>query len=164
MLAASEWRVELIEGTKHGGDPAWPLRIRSGTDSMRFIYPTSNDAPLAATPAMPDEFVLTSLAPGSQTITGFDPMQDVIELSKVQFASFHTGTGGDLGNRRWGNDQPGPRQFGAAAGRQPRALWARTSRRRSSTLAPMSWHSLATISSTWITTRHGTAPPARHTR
>ena len=60
----------------------------SGTDSMQFIYPTSNDAPLAATPAMPDEFVLTSLAPGSQTITGFDPMQDVIELSKAQFASF----------------------------------------------------------------------------
>jgi serralysin len=60
----------------------------SGIDSMRFIYPTSNDAPLAATPAMPDEFVLTSLAPGSQTITGFDPMQDVIELSKAQFASF----------------------------------------------------------------------------
>ena len=60
----------------------------SGIDSMQFIYPTSNDAQLAATPAMPDEFVLTSLAPGSQTITGFDPMQDVIELSKAQFASF----------------------------------------------------------------------------
>jgi hypothetical protein len=58
----------------------------SGFDSMQFIYPTQTNAPLAATPSA-DEFVLTSLSSGSQTITGFDPMQDIVELSKAKFAS-----------------------------------------------------------------------------
>ena len=34
------------------------------------------------------KFVLTKPLPGSQAIAGFDPMQDMIELSKAQFASF----------------------------------------------------------------------------
>ncbi len=60
----------------------------SGFDSMKFIYPTPTNAPLAGTPAVADEFVLTSLSSVSQTITGFDPMQDIVELSKAQFTSF----------------------------------------------------------------------------
>jgi hypothetical protein len=57
-------------------------------DNMRFIYSTSANETLAATPTAPDEFVFTSFAAGSHTISGFNPMQDVIELSKAQFASF----------------------------------------------------------------------------
>ena len=57
-------------------------------DNMRFIYGTSANETLAATPAAPDEFVLTSLTTGSDTISGFNPAQDIIEFSKAQFASF----------------------------------------------------------------------------
>ena len=57
-------------------------------DNMRFIYGTSANETLPATPAAPDEFVLTSLATGSDTISGFNPAQDMIEFSKAQFASF----------------------------------------------------------------------------
>ena len=57
-------------------------------DNMRFIYGTSANETLAATPAAPDEFVLTSLTTGSDTISGFNPAQDMIEFSKAQFASF----------------------------------------------------------------------------
>ena len=55
---------------------------------MRFIYSTSANETLAATPATPEEFVFTSFAAGSHTISGFNPMQDMIEFSKAQFASF----------------------------------------------------------------------------
>ena len=57
-------------------------------ENMRFIYSVSANESLAATPATPDEFVFTSFAVGSHTIDGFNPMQDMIELSKAQFASF----------------------------------------------------------------------------
>jgi hypothetical protein len=57
-------------------------------DNMRFIYSTSADEILSATTAAPDEFVFTSLATGTHTIDGFNPVQDLIEFSKVQFASF----------------------------------------------------------------------------
>ena len=57
-------------------------------DNMRFIYSTSANETLAATPAAPDEFVFTSFAAGSHTIDGFNPVQDMIEFSKAQFASF----------------------------------------------------------------------------
>src|SRR5580704_10043630 len=56
-------------------------------DNMRFIYSTSANETLEATSA-PDEFVLTSFACGSHTISGFNPVQDMIEFSKAQFASF----------------------------------------------------------------------------
>ncbi|MGA9014775.1 MAG: WD40 repeat domain-containing protein [Acetobacteraceae bacterium] len=56
-------------------------------NNMRFIYGTSANETLAATPASPDEFVLTSLTTGSDTISGFSPAQDMIEFSKAQFAS-----------------------------------------------------------------------------
>ena len=55
---------------------------------MRFIYSTSANETLAATPATPDEFVFTSFAAGPHTISGFNPVQDMIEFSKAQFASF----------------------------------------------------------------------------
>jgi hypothetical protein len=57
-------------------------------DNMRFIYSASANETLAATPATPDEFVFTSFAAGSHTISGFNPAQDMIEFSKAQFASF----------------------------------------------------------------------------
>jgi hypothetical protein len=60
----------------------------SGFDSMQFIYSTPTDAPLSATPSVADEFVLTGIGSGSQSIAGFDPMQDIIELSQAQFTSF----------------------------------------------------------------------------
>jgi hypothetical protein len=43
---------------------------------------------LVATSATPDEFVFTSFAAGSHTISGFNPVQDMIAFSKAQFASF----------------------------------------------------------------------------
>ena len=55
---------------------------------MQFIYSEAANETLAATPATPDEFVFTSFAAGSHTIDGFNPVQDVIEFSKAQFASF----------------------------------------------------------------------------
>ena len=56
--------------------------------NLQFIYSESANETLAATPPTPDEFVFTSFAAGSHTISGFNPMQDMIEFSKAQFASF----------------------------------------------------------------------------
>jgi hypothetical protein len=55
---------------------------------MQFIYSASANETLTATPMTPDEFVFTSVAAGSHTIDGFNPLQDMIEFSKAQFASF----------------------------------------------------------------------------
>ena len=55
---------------------------------MQFIYSEAANETLAATPATPDEFVFTNFAAGSHTIGGFNPVQDMIEFSKAQFASF----------------------------------------------------------------------------
>ena len=57
-------------------------------NDIRFIYSASANETLAATPASPDEFVFASFAAGSHTISGFNPVQDMIEFSKAQFASF----------------------------------------------------------------------------
>jgi WD40 repeat protein len=57
-------------------------------NNLRFIYSASANETLAATPPSPDEFVFSSFAAGSHTISGFNPMQDMIEFSKAQFASF----------------------------------------------------------------------------
>ena len=54
---------------------------------MHFINSASGTAPLDGT-ILPDEFVLTSYTAGSHAINGFDPSQDIIELSKATFASF----------------------------------------------------------------------------
>ncbi len=55
---------------------------------MQFIYSASANETLTATPMTPDEFVFTNAAAGSHTIDGFNPLQDMIELSKMQFPSF----------------------------------------------------------------------------
>ena len=55
---------------------------------MQFIYSASANETLTATPMTPDEFVFISFAAGSHTIDGFNPLQDMIEFSKAQFASF----------------------------------------------------------------------------
>jgi hypothetical protein len=57
-------------------------------NNLRFIYSASANETLAATPPSPDEFVFSSFAAGSHTISGFNPMQDMIEFSKAQFTSF----------------------------------------------------------------------------
>ena len=57
-------------------------------DNMQFIYSTAANETLAATPTSPDEFVFTSFAAGAHTITGFNPVQDIIEVSKLHFESF----------------------------------------------------------------------------
>jgi hypothetical protein len=64
---------------------AWSV---DGNDSMRFIYSTSPGETLAATPSAPDEFVFTNVGSepsGFHTVTGFNPVQDMIELSSTQF-------------------------------------------------------------------------------
>ncbi len=58
-----------------------------GGDKMRFINSTAANETLTASAPTPDEFVFTSFAAGTHTISGFDPMEDVIAFSKVQFAS-----------------------------------------------------------------------------
>jgi hypothetical protein len=59
-----------------------------GSDGMRFIYPDASGSPLEATPLVADQFVLNQAPAGTQTISGFDPLQDFLELSRAQFASF----------------------------------------------------------------------------
>ena len=76
-------------------------------DNMRFIYSTSANETLEATPATPDEFVFTSFATGSHTISGFNPVQDMIEFSKAQFASFADVQAATSAISGWGDDQPG---------------------------------------------------------
>ena len=58
-----------------------------GSDSMQFISGASADTALNAT-AGKDDFVFTSYAAGAHSISGFDPSQDVVELSKANFADF----------------------------------------------------------------------------
>ena len=70
-----------------------------GNDSMQFISDASAGATLNAT-AGKDDFDFTSYAAGAHSISGFDPSQDLVELSKVNFANFadlqahSTATGG----------------------------------------------------------------------
>ena len=54
---------------------------------MQFIYSEAANETLAATPTTPHEFVFTSFAAGSRSAE-FNPVQDVIEFTKGQFASF----------------------------------------------------------------------------
>ena len=64
--------------------PAWHI---SDGDRMHFINAASSTGTLVAT-SQADEFVLTNVSPGLHEISGFDPLHDVIELSKAQLASF----------------------------------------------------------------------------
>ena len=61
-----------------------------GSDGMRFINGSSNSTDatvISATPG-PDEFVFTSALGGLRTISGFDPAQDIVELSRAIFTDF----------------------------------------------------------------------------
>jgi hypothetical protein len=55
---------------------------------VRFVQSGSAGEILAAPPTTPEEFVFTNAAAGVHTITGFDPVQDRIELPLAQFGSF----------------------------------------------------------------------------
>jgi phospholipase/lecithinase/hemolysin len=87
--SASVWEMNgtsIIGGGMVSGAPSsWHL---IGNGDMRFISGASSDT-LSAT-AQSDEFVLTSFAAGAHTISGFDPSQDVVALSKASFPDFGT--------------------------------------------------------------------------
>ena len=59
-----------------------------GSDSMHFISAASAGAILTAAASGKDDFVFTSYATGAYSVSGFDPSQDLIELSKANFANF----------------------------------------------------------------------------
>ena len=86
--AVSIWELNGTTVTASGvvASPGTAWNIIDGT--MRFIYSTAANETLTATPAAPDEFVFTNAAAGSHAITGFNPVQDMIELSNAQFASY----------------------------------------------------------------------------
>ena len=86
-VAIWEMNGTTISGGGVVANPGTTWNIIGG-DNMRFIYSTSANETLAATPTTPDEFVFTSFVTGTHTIAGFNPVQDMIELSAAQFASF----------------------------------------------------------------------------
>lgn len=59
-----------------------------GNGAMQFIYSATADETLVASTQVPDEFVFTNFAEGNHTIVGFNPLQDIIELSAASFGSF----------------------------------------------------------------------------
>ena len=69
-------------GTNPG--PSWHT---IGSDDMHFINAASSTGTLHAT-SQADEFVLFGPVTGLQTISGFDPRQDILELSKAKFGTF----------------------------------------------------------------------------
>ena len=70
-------------GLVTSGSPSWHV---IGNTGMRFINGASDGTVSATGPN--EEFVLASFAEGAHAITGFDPTQDVIELSRASFADF----------------------------------------------------------------------------
>jgi uncharacterized repeat protein (TIGR03803 family) len=72
-------------GVVYNPGPAWSV---TGENTMRFIQSASAGEILGATPTTPEEFVFTNSAAGVHTITGFNPVQDRIELPLAQFDSF----------------------------------------------------------------------------
>jgi ELWxxDGT repeat protein len=72
-------------GVVYNPGPAWSV---TGENTMRFVQSASAGEILAATPTTPEEFVFTNSAAGVHTITGFNPVQDMIELPLAQFGSF----------------------------------------------------------------------------
>jgi len=73
-----------------------------GSESMQFIGDGSTSGTLNAT-ASPDTFDFTSYTAGAHSISGFDPTQDLVELSKANFvdladleAHSSTSSGGTL--------------------------------------------------------------------
>ena len=71
----------------HNPGPTWSVTGES-ENTVRFVQSASAGEILAATPTTPEEFVFTNAAAGVHTITGFNPVQDRIELPLAQFGSF----------------------------------------------------------------------------
>ena len=57
-----------------------------GQGTANFINGTNSAGTLVATP-LNDEFIFTSALPGSHVISGFDPMNDMIQLSAARFTN-----------------------------------------------------------------------------
>ena len=84
-VAIWEMNGTNISGGGLVGDPgpSWGL----ANDQMQFIQGTS--APnLTASAVSQDEFVFNNVAGGAHSITGFNPVQDMIEFSAAQFPTF----------------------------------------------------------------------------
>jgi len=58
-----------------------------GQGATNFINGTQSTGTLAAT-ILADQFAFTASLPGSHVITGFDPFNDMIQLSAAQFGSY----------------------------------------------------------------------------
>ena len=86
QVAIWEMNDGAIETAAPVGSPGTGWSVIDNT--MRFIFSQGANEVLAATPVAADEFVFNSFAAGAHTITGFDPMQDVIAFSSAEFASF----------------------------------------------------------------------------
>jgi len=67
-----------------------------GQGTTNFINGNASTGTLAATP-LNDEFIFTATSAGAHVITGFDPFNDMIQLSAAQFGSY-AGVQGDTGN------------------------------------------------------------------
>jgi V8-like Glu-specific endopeptidase len=87
--AVAVWLMDGTAAVGGGAEPYVGLQWNViGSDRMQFIDSVLPGETLAATPTSPDEFIFTNPATGPHTITGFNPVQDIIELSDVHFASF----------------------------------------------------------------------------
>ena len=76
--------LEFSNGsTGQGADVSFAV---GSAPSIQFIYGSAPNETLAAT-SVPEEFVLNSAATGTQTITGFNPAQDIIDFAGGQFNS-----------------------------------------------------------------------------
>ena len=84
-------------------------------NNMQFIYSTSANETLVATPATPDEFVFSSFAAGSSTIDRIQPGAGHDRVRQGAVRVLHRRAGSHLGDLRRGDDQPGRWQFVAAA-------------------------------------------------
>jgi hypothetical protein len=76
--------ADIISGSVLA-NPGNSWTLLGSPTAMRFIYSTAANEVLTANPVTPDEFVLTQLAPGMHTISGFNPTQDIIELDSAMF-------------------------------------------------------------------------------
>ena len=80
--------IWLMNGTPDPPDASVPLSSATlGSESIQFIGDSSASATLIAT-AGQDTFDFTSSTAGAHSISGFDPTQDLVELSKTNFSGF----------------------------------------------------------------------------
>jgi hypothetical protein len=88
QVATWQMNGTTIAGAEVLANPGTSWAALGSDENMRFIYSTSANEKLVATPVTPEEFVFTSFAAGEHTIAGFSATQDIIELSSAQFANF----------------------------------------------------------------------------